>query len=566
MSTTMNRRSFVKMGGAAAVAAVAAPAAAHADEAQEETPAYGSWKIAPEPVSEDSIVDTVEAEIVIVGAGLAGTAAARAAAEAGANVVVLEQQALDTFAVFASECGTVNAQFSMDRGIPEYDTLAFRQDWMRRTFGRCNPTLIKEYAEKSGAMFDWFVEPLDDAFRDSINTFRYNATAGTVNGWTNILGTNIFRGGDEEHDYSLTAAIRINQQVAEGLGARFDFGTKGYYLEKDADGRVNAVIATNADGAYVRYTASKAVLLAAGDFSNNSQMVLELLPEVVACAGGVAPMGFAWDGSGIQMGVWAGGIIDPGPAAPMGGPSAAESGALQATPFLKLNRDGKRFCAESFMGIYGYRFQCGRQPRQGIITAVFDSHWEENVRNAPCDHGSVDLDNPIIADRLIAEMAALECGPEGGQVTSALTSTSTSTVTMFKADTLDELADYLGYTGEAKVNFLASIERYNELCDKGVDEDFAGDPAAMYPVKDAPFYGAVTESRRNSMLCTVTGLMIDGEQRVLDADFEVIPGLYATGNNSGCRYAVSYSTPVAGCSCGIALTLGRCVGEELAAL
>ena len=54
-----------------------------------------AWAVKPKDISEDQIVCTHYADIVIIGAGHAGTCAARAAAEAGANVFVLEQQERD---------------------------------------------------------------------------------------------------------------------------------------------------------------------------------------------------------------------------------------------------------------------------------------------------------------------------------------------------------------------------------------------------------------------------------------------------------------------------------------
>ena len=53
--------------------------------------------------------------------------------------------------------------------------------------------------------------------------------------------------------------------------------------------------------------------------------------------------------------------------------------------------------------------------------------------------------------------------------------------TIYRADTLDELADLLGYKGAAKQNFLDSIAHYNELCYAGVDSDYGKDAPYMVP-------------------------------------------------------------------------------------
>ena len=65
--------------------------------------------------------------------------------------------------------------------------------------------------------------------------------------------------------------------------------------------------------------------------------------------------------------------------------------------------------------------------------------------------------------------------------------------------------------------------------------------------------------------CALNGLVIDENQAVLDKNYDPIPGLYATGNNSGGRFAVQYSTPMPGLTLGLAMTLGRVLGKELAA-
>ena len=526
--------------------------------------ASSSWRTAPAPYGDGEIAQEESADVVIVGLGPAGSAAARAAAENGASVIALEKSPEEMYMAWASEFGCVNSSLALSRGLPEIDTLDFRQEWMRRNLNRPNANIVKVYAERSGEAFDWFVEPLDDAFVQSINCFRPNGPAGTFNGWTNYLGTNIFRGSDAEHDYSFTAALKANHAVAADKGAKLQFGATAEYLETDEGGRVTAVVATLEDGTRVRYKASKGVLLAAGDFSANADMCRELLAEHTALNKGEAVGGMQQDGTGIRMGIWAGGIMDPGPVASMGGATVGEAGPLCSSPFLRLNSHAERFSNEGMLGIWGYGFQAARQP-EGVITAVFDSDWADYLRTMPCDHGSVDMDNPIIAERLVADMAAVQPGPEGGQVHSGLTSDEGMMGTVYTADTLEELAGYLGYSGELVDTFVASVARYNELCDKGVDEDFAADSRCLYPVKNPPFYGTSAPKQLGGMLATVTGLMIDGQQRVLDESMAPVPGLYATGNNSGCRFAVSYSTPVGGCACGMAVTLGRYAGETIAA-
>ena len=121
-------------------------------------------------------------------------------------------------------------------------------------------------------------------------------------------------------------------------------------------------------------------------------------------------------------------------------------------------------------------------------------------------------------------------------------------------------------SGEPKENFLASIERYNELCEKGVDEDFGKDAFLMDPIVEPPFYASVIDSSEFKLgLVELSGLVTDKNQQVLDYDDDPIPGLYATGNSCGGRFALQYCTPIAGISIGWATTMGKLVGETVAA-
>ena len=140
---------------------------------------------------------------------------------------------------------------------------------------------------------------------------------------------------------------------------------------------------------------------------------------------------------------------------------------------------------------------------------------------------------------------------------------------LYAADSLEELADILGFQGQLKQNLLDSVARYNELCAKGRDEDFGKDPSLMVPLDTAPYYAMLTDRTKPMAMgpmVTVDGLWTDDNQQVFDENLNPIPGLFATGNCCGRRFGVQYSTPVSGVSIGIAWTLGRELGKHLATL
>ena len=144
--------------------------------------------------------------------------------------------------------------------------------------------------------------------------------------------------------------------------------------------------------------------------------------------------------------------------------------------------------------------------------------------------------------------------------------------------TIEELIDYLDcYKGDTRKKALAEIARYNDMCEKGVDEDFGKDSRIMKvtSVKDPLFYGTLTtfngQGRNGGKgvspgLIATTGLDTDAEGRVLNSEFKPVKGLYAAGNNAGGRFIVVYQSPLSGISIGMAVTEGCMLGERLAAL
>ena len=144
------------------------------------------------------------------------------------------------------------------------------------------------------------------------------------------------------------------------------------------------------------------------------------------------------------------------------------------------------------------------------------------------------------------------------------------------ANTIEELLNYMDcYNGETRKKALSEIERYQKLCEKGVDEDFGKDRRIMKVtgLKDPPFYGTINKNDGTGMmgslspgLVATTGLDTDAEGCVLNSEFKPVKGLYAAGNNAGGRFIVTYQSPFAGISIGMAMTDGCLLGERLAAL
>ncbi len=590
-----------------------------------------SWMQKPAAVPEEKILQTVEADIVILGAGYSGTAAARAAMEAGASVIVVEQQQRGRFDCYGAQCGTVNSKFMLDRGAEYVDPVDIIADWQRRSLNRAQPELVRQFAYHSGEAFDWFIDILPQEIIDSIEIFmspKPKYFTGELNGYRNYVGDAMFcntqakkmgafpggpggpgegpdgpggpgqgpggpaegsdaggpdrmpNTGEEEggngrsgpggfQPMSLLEAMEFTHEYIEQRGVRFFYGITGEQLEQDDTGRVVALLGHNYKKEYTRFLAKKGVILAAGDFSGNKEMVMDLLTEYADLTGNGEKYAYSpagRKGKGIQMGLWAGGVMEPGPRGGMWCCVGGAAGPMDGSAFLRLNKYAKRYTNEGIMGYWGAGLQGARQPK-GPIYAIWDSNWEEELQCQTLDHTAVEVSERSLGGirmqleqaRKQGKMVMRSPGPPGKK--------DENPDFMVCADTLDELADLLGLSGETKQTFLSQIERYNELARLGKDLDFAKDPRQLHPIQQGPFYAYCENNRKvGFLMVTVAGLNTDGAQQVLNKDDEPIAGLFATGNCCGNRFPMMYTTPVSGVSIGIAMTLGRIVGDHVAGL
>ena len=133
----------------------------------------------------------------------------------------------------------------------------------------------------------------------------------------------------------------------------------------------------------------------------------------------------------------------------------------------------------------------------------------------------------------------------------------------FRADTIEELADKLGFTGEDKDTFLATVERYNELYDAQEDTDFGKPAYRLSAIRKAPFYGCWLGA---SLLTTEQGIAINENCQALDTNNEPMPGLYITGDMSGSFFANNYPCLMAGVAMGRTLVYAIKAIKQMAGL
>ena len=517
-----------------------------------------NWREAPEPIPDSEIRNTYIADVVVIGSGQAGTCAARAAAEAGAKVLVLERQPQEIQRFEGGGIvGQINSQLARSRGVEEVDIADFINDWQLRSNNRSNPALVSNFAKHSGEALDWLLEPLPQEVRDSIqidyhpSSPEYTGLASGIHTWVGPAVVGRF----------LKDALKLSQEIAIKHGARFFFGVSGEQLVKEGN-QVTGVIGLDEEGHYDKFMARKGVLLAAGDFRGHPAMCRDLLTEITDSIDMEIPENpGGCDGSGIRMGMWAGGRLEPRPLSSMGGnyyfPSNLPFSPIGTAPVLWLNKYGKRYSNEGFGDIVLAALPGRRQP-EGQLAAVFDSKLLEMGKRYPVTHMATNF----FDERSVARVRKmLDQAVEAGDAGYAM-----GRLTLYAANTVEKLAELLGYAGEDMVQFVASVDRYNALCAEGKDVDFGKDAALMSPIDTPPFFGYAGKKGLGPVIVTTGGLLTDENQNVLDHDYETIPGLFATGNCCGGRFGLQYSTPVSGISLGMAHTLGREAGRWMAGL
>jgi hypothetical protein len=126
------------------------------------------------------------------------------------------------------------------------------------------------------------------------------------------------------------------------------------------------------------------------------------------------------------------------------------------------------------------------------------------------------------------------------------------------ADTWEELGAKLNIPGDT---LAATVKRYNELADKGEDEDFYKDAYRLLPLKAPPYYGVRT---CGFSLSTLDGIRIDTQMRPVDSENVPFEGLHVVGDSSGGYFAHTYPNLFTGYAHGRTITFCRRVSRILA--
>lgn len=537
-----------------------------ADPAGKEA-AVPEWLGQPPEISDSRIKETREADVVIVGAGLAGLTAARAASEQGASVIVMEKAG--TWQCRSGQYGTIGNKYQRELGIAFDKNQAILEN-MKQMGYRSDQRMWNYWADHSGADFDWMLElaPKVNLMKETDTELKRDQVNLMMMHYP--LPDPYRREEENSPTYPTVMTLLPSQKPLLTLvyerclqqGCSFIYSTRAIRLIRpERAGRVEGVIGQSVQGDYIKVLAHKAVILTTGDYGNNKAMMKHFVPWAADYMN-VFPNKDAKDqptntGDGQIMGAWAGGKIEDGPHAPMihtlGGPMGTDA-------YFLANARGKRFVNED---IGGQQLSCAiyRQP-ENFAWQILDDKWPEQLPYMGVAHGSVN--HCVPADQ--NPKLPADCQWAIGRTSYTSREDFLKTKDLVIADTLEELAAKLCPDNEAdQQTLLQSIRHYNELCHKGHDDDFGKIAKRMFPIETAPFYAG--KMLGGAMLVNMGGLTVNPEDgNVLDKDYNGIPGLYTAGNTQGGRFVVDYPVVTAGVSHAFALVYGRLVGTKAASL
>ncbi len=570
MFKEISRRDFLKGAAAGAICLAATSLTngiAFADDAPAMEEQSNTWYDAkyfakPDPITD--IAETVETDVVVVGAGNGGLVAGASVVDAGAKLILVEKNAMPIS--WAGEMGAYNTKLMKEKYGIEYteeEMLEISNEICRYASYENDQRLVNLWLFNSGRTMDWFIDQMETK-----GVHMFLETDMKDCRFMNKPQTHTVYETFEELGPNYMGSQLANPKWVEIIGDKggdIMWETTAKQLVQDADGKVTGIIVQAKDGKYIQINAAKGVILSTGGYGGNPEMMdaLRYRDKDVICNN----LGCAFAmGDGIKMAMWAGADIDRNHSGGIAFDRAAvdldhHTGAPYTTglgdiwwpgsqPWLNLNTRGERFCNED--NTYDFHINSWLTQPGHIGFQIFDSnYWDDVVAF-----------HTTICSRVVAVPGArnsevlpnvMPC-KDGEQFYNVYIKPGLDSGKLMQADTLDELADKLGFEGEFKENFLKSVERYNELCEKGIDLDFGKQKKDMTPIVKAPFYGICLGSW---LLATMNGVRVNTNLQAIKPNGDAIEGLYVVGNDMGGFFANSYPQMFGGTAQGKTVCFAR---------
>ena len=568
---SMDRRSFLKGAFATGAVATAAVAGAGALTGCAAAPKEGSagaskgktadgggaydFETAPDPIAESDITETVDADVVVIGAGFSGLCCALSAVENGASVAMIER--MDHVTGRGGSIYAMNSKLTKEKGYDcSVEEIARRYKRMMGYHSyRVDGRKWMTHFNRSGEAMDWLIDRMTTASAVGGNNLtpvleHWYEDPEDING--EFPGTHEFldgpngKGPDDNPQQDVCDNMAL---YCADKGVDIHYQTDAKQLVKEGDKVVGVVAKKGND--YVRFNAKKGVVIATGDFGQDKDMMEKFIPW----AAHQTDFGGIWDGSGHKMAYWAGAAVDKNETpTPMIFCFQWRSITRQVRAFqgLMVNSDGRRYDNEDNVISHGALALTHEKGHHAYAI------WDDDYANEPQWQNHRYVDGPKVFDTPDDVRAYWQTTIDGPG-TINMNGSGDIEVKMVKADTIEKLVEELGLP---KDETLKTIEAYNGYCEKGVDEEFGKRKELLLPVKKGPFYGIKCTPW---FLTTTGGIRCDEHLQVMNAENEPIEGLYCLGSAVGDMYCNCYSTHFPGHNLGgTCLTFGYLTGRRLA--
>lgn len=469
--------------------------------------------------------ETIDTDVVVVGMGLAGATAAVSAVDEGVKVVAIEKAGAAGGSSkysggFITAVGTKQAQ---EEGVTitadDYFASYNAQEDLSEKKDETDRDAMKAMIERSASDIEFLDNHNDpitgpDGFGSDFKVWHYPADR-----------TSAFDGEAAGADHIVQLMEWLNKQDNFSIY----YNTPATKILTDENGKVSGVECTRNDGSTLTVNA-KSVVLATGGYAASKEMMERFCPDFpqewvlpyttssMYNTGDGITMAEALNADIYEDGWW----MDLAIGVDVGGYSTyfpdTLNGLINYANYFVTDGTGKRIL--NVNSLYGPRSIVFAKAMEetGKIYSIFTKEGFENGIQFIEDNNRVDNKN------------------------------------VYKADTLEELAEMTGMDANT---FVEQVNRYNEMCEKGVDEDLG--QTTLIPIGEGPYYAV---DIKTITMGTIGGLKTDDDKHVLDKKGNAIDGLYAAGELINGKYFNQVYT--SGCAQLLSLDSGIIAGRNAA--